>query len=66
VWRSWVYVSDNLASSYDFFFKVDDDTLFLVPTMREVSDILSSTTSHALYLIVAPSVFRISEGKTHT
>ena len=36
VWRSWVYVSDHLAEDYDIFFKVDDDTFFFVPTMREV------------------------------
>jgi hypothetical protein len=36
VWRSWVYVSDHLAEKYDFFFKVDDDTYFFVPNMREV------------------------------
>jgi len=36
VWRSWVYVSDHLAENFDFFFKVDDDTFFFVPTMREV------------------------------
>ena len=36
VWRSWVYVADHLAEDYDFFFKVDDDTFFFVPAMREV------------------------------
>jgi hypothetical protein len=36
VWRSWVYVADHMVDEYDFFFKVDDDTFFFVPTMREV------------------------------
>ncbi|KAH9260252.1 hypothetical protein BASA81_001421 [Batrachochytrium salamandrivorans] len=36
VWRSWVYVSEHYGDKYDFYFKVDDDTFFFVPTMREV------------------------------
>ncbi|KAH9256616.1 hypothetical protein BASA81_005120 [Batrachochytrium salamandrivorans] len=36
VWRSWVYVSDHYGQGFDYYFKVDDDTFFFVPTMREV------------------------------